>query len=225
MHVAVSQAHKAAGYEILNRHGLRQRRPGGRRAAAATGDGDSGGDLGGRGLDGLAAAQELPADHAANDFCAATGRFSERNIRVGQPFDRSFPASGAGAAATVQNPKNQSISVKLQPSGGFSQFRFEQTELSGYYQVKVGPPLAVESSFAANPDPAESDLTKLDRAQLAEAVPGWNFLYLINSRELTEDASSVGRRGELHRPLLYSLLAMLLLESALAWRFGHHDAS
>ncbi len=56
--------------------------------------------------------------------------------------------------------------------------------LAGQYQVKIGPPLSRESSFAANPDPAESDLTKLDRAGLAEQIPGWNFLYLTNSREL-----------------------------------------
>jgi hypothetical protein len=156
---------------------------------------------------------------------ASTGRFAERNIRVGQPFDQSFPASGAGAPVTVLTPNGQSVSTKLQPSGGVSQFHFEHTELSGRYQVRIAAPLGVESSFAANPDPAESDLTKLDRAALADAVPGWNFLYLTNSRELAEDASSVGRRGELHRFLLFSLLTMLLLESLLAWRFGHHDSS
>jgi hypothetical protein len=85
--------------------------------------------------------------------------------------------------------------------------------------------LARETSFAANPDPAESDLTMLDREGLKKVVPGWNFLYLTNSRELIEDASSVGRRGELHRPLLYTLLILLLVESILAWRFGHHDSS
>ncbi len=122
-------------------------------------------------------------------------------------------------------PRNQSVSTKLQPSGGVSQFHFEQTDLAGAYQVAVGPPLSQESSFAANPNPAESELTKLDRSALADAVPGWNFLYLTNSRELIEDASSVGRRGELHRPMLYSLLALLLVEAFLAWRFGHHDAS
>ena len=90
--------------------------------------------------------------------------------------------------------------------------------------MRIGPPLALESSFAANTDPAESDLTKLDRAALAELLPGWNFLYLTNSRELTEDASAVGRRGELHRPLLYGLLILLLVESILAWKFGHHDS-
>jgi Aerotolerance regulator N-terminal/von Willebrand factor type A domain len=156
---------------------------------------------------------------------ASAGRLAERNIRVGQPFDQSFPAGGAGAAVTVAPPKGQPVSTKLQPGGGVSQFHFEQTDLAGQYQVKIGPPLSLESSFAANPDPAESDLTKLDRAALADAIPGWNFLYLTNSKELALDVASVGRRGELHQSLLYGLLALLLLESLLAWRFGHHEVS
>ena len=154
---------------------------------------------------------------------AAAGRLSERNIRVGQPFDQSFPAAGAGSAVTVVRPKGQPVETKLQPDGGVSQFHFEQTELSGRYQLTIGPPLARESSFAANTDPAESSLVKLDRAALAELLPGWNFLYLTDWRELIKDASGVGRRGELHRPLLYGLLIMLLVESVLAWKFGHHD--
>ena len=126
---------------------------------------------------------------------ASAGRFAERNIQVGQPFDQAFPAAGAGAAVTVVTPGGQTIATKLQSSGGVSQFHFEQTELSGRYQVKIGPPLSVESSFAANPNPAESDMAKLDRGGLEEMVPGWNFLYLTNSRELAKDAGSVGRRG------------------------------
>ena len=156
---------------------------------------------------------------------ASAGRLSERNIRVGQPFDRSFSAAGASAAVTVITPGKQSVPAKLQPSGGVSQFHFEQTDKSGAYEVNVGPPLALDTLFAANTNPAESDLTKLDRAALAGIVPGWNFQYLTNSRELAQDASSVGRRGELHRPLLYGLLILLLLESILAWKFGHHESS
>ena len=130
---------------------------------------------------------------------ASAGRLAERNIRVGQPFDQSFPATGAGAPVAVAPPKGPPVSSKLQPGGGVSEFHFEQTDLAGAYEVKIGPPLSVESSFAANPDPAESDLTKLDRAALAEAIPGWNFLYLTNSKELALDVASVGRRGELHQ--------------------------
>jgi hypothetical protein len=157
---------------------------------------------------------------------ASAGHLSERNIRVGQPFDQAFPAAGAGAAVTVVTPSGESLpSDKLQLAGGVSQFHFEKTELSGRYQVRIGAPLVIESSFAANTDPSESDLTKLDRAALAELLPGWNFLYLSNPRELTADTSAVGRRGELHRPLLYALLMLLLVESILAWKFGHHDSS
>jgi hypothetical protein len=155
---------------------------------------------------------------------AAAGKLSERNIRVGQPFDQSFPAAGTSAPVSVLNPKGQPITTRLQAAGGTSQFHFEQTELAGPYQVRIGPPLALESSFTANTDPAESDLSKLDRAGLAELFPGWNFLYLTNTQELKKDASSVARRGELHRPLLFGVLLLLLLESFLAWKFGHHDS-
>ena len=156
-------------------------------------------------------------------FEAASGRLAERNVRVGQPLDQALPASGAAAAGRRSScPTASRVPSKLQAAGGVSQFHFEETELSGAYQVKVGPPLALESTFAANPDPAESDPAKLDRAGLAEAVPGWNFAYLTNWKDLTGNATSVSRRGELHRPLLYGVLVLLIVESILAWKFGHH---
>jgi hypothetical protein len=114
------------------------------------------------------------------------------------------------------------VPTKLQAAGGLSQLHFEKTELSGAYQFKFGPPLAQEATFAANTNPVESDPAKLDRAALAEALPGWSFDYLTNWKELTESATSVGRRGELHRFLLYSVLILLVVESILAWVFGHH---
>jgi hypothetical protein len=141
---------------------------------------------------------------------------------VGQPLDQALPASGTSAPVSVVVPDGKSIPTKLQAAGGVSLLHFEKTDLSGPYQVKLGPPLALDATFAANPNPAESDPAKLDRAGLAEAVPGWNFAYLTNWRELTASAKSVSRHGELHRPLLYGVLLLLLLESVLAWLFGHH---
>jgi hypothetical protein len=156
---------------------------------------------------------------------AAAGRLAERNIRVGQPFDQSYAAAGASATATVVTPKGQAVASRLKAAGGLSQLHFEQTELSGAYQVRIGPPLTVESTFAADPDPAESDLAKLDRSALEQRLPGWNFVHLTNWRELSQSAASVSRRGELHRPLLYGALVLLLVETFLAWKFGHHDSS
>ncbi len=153
---------------------------------------------------------------------AAAGRLAERNVRVGQPLDQALPAAGESAAVSVVIPGGKSVASKLKAAGGISLFHFEDTELSGAYQVTIGPPLALEATFAANPDPSESDPAKLDRAALAAAVPGWTFDYMTNWKELTGNAGAVSRRGELHRPLLYALLGFLLLESILAWRFGHY---
>jgi von Willebrand factor type A domain/Aerotolerance regulator N-terminal len=155
-------------------------------------------------------------------LAAAAGKMLERNVRVGQPLDQSLPGSGVNASVTVVVPGGKSLPSKLLQAGGVSHLHFEETELSGPYTVKVGPPLATEAIFAANPSPAESDPAKLDRAGLVGAVPGWNFAYMTDWKELTGDAAAVSRRGELHRPLLYTLLAFLLLESFLAWRFGHN---
>jgi hypothetical protein len=153
---------------------------------------------------------------------AAAGRTAERNVRVGQPLDLALPESAAGAAASVVVPGGRSVSSRIARAGGVGQLHFEETELSGSYLVKIGPPEPREATFAANPDPAESDPAKLDRAGLVEAVPGWTFAYMTNWKELTGNAGAVSRRGELHRPLLYALLVFLLVESYLAWRFGHH---
>jgi hypothetical protein len=155
---------------------------------------------------------------------AASGRLAERNIRVGQPFDQSFPVSDAPGLVSVITPRGQTVETRLKSSGGAGQLHFEQTELSGTYQVRIGPPLGLESAFAAHPDPAESDLSRLDPTALAQQFPGWNFIHLTNWRELTKSAASVGRRGELHRPLLWGAVFLLLLESFVAWKFGHHDS-
>ena len=153
---------------------------------------------------------------------AAAGRLSERNVRVGQPIDRALPATAGGADVEVVRPDDARIAAKLQPSGDVSLFHFEETDLAGLYRARFAAPVSGESLFAANPDPSESDPAKLDRSALAETVPGWKFTYLTNWRDLSQSATSVGRRGELHRPLLYGLLGMLLVESLMAWWFGNH---
>jgi von Willebrand factor type A domain/Aerotolerance regulator N-terminal len=155
---------------------------------------------------------------------AVGGKLAERNVRVGQPLDQVLASSASGTIADVTRPNDAKATVKVQSAGDVSLFHFEDTDLSGQYRVKYNAPGVNGSTFAADPDPAESDPAKLDRASLAEAVPGWKFDYRNDWNNLTRDAKSIGRHGELHRQLLYAVLALLIIESILAWRFGHHAA-
>jgi hypothetical protein len=157
-------------------------------------------------------------------FQAVGGKLAERNVRVGQPLDQVLASSASSTMADVTRPNDAKATVKVQSAGDVSLFHFEDTDLSGQYRVKYNAPGAVGSTFAADPDPAESDPAKLDRASLAEAVPGWKFDYRNDWNNLTRDAKSIGRHGELHRQLLYAVLALLIIESIMAWRFGHHAA-
>jgi hypothetical protein len=145
-----------------------------------------------------------------------------RNVRVGQPLDQVLPSSAIGTTADLERPDNARVNVRLKSDGDVELFHYEDTDRSGPYRVKFAATGAGSSTFAADPDPAESDLEKLNEKSLAEAVPGWKFLYRFDWKNLTDNATSIGRHGELHRQLLYAVLALLIIESILAWRFGHH---
>jgi hypothetical protein len=152
---------------------------------------------------------------------SASGRLAQRNVRVGESLEQTLPAGGSSAPASVIEPDGRLVASKLEPEADASRFVFPETELAGTYVAKVGPPIAAEFRFAANTDPGESDLGRLDAAALREALPGWTFQIVDPRRgDDPESAGAVARRGELHRSLLYGVLALLLIESLLAFRLG-----
>jgi hypothetical protein len=155
-------------------------------------------------------------------FQAASGRLAERNVRVGQPLDQALPPAASSATASVRRPDGRTEPAKIQAKGDVSQLSFDKTDLSGIYQVKVGPPVSADATYSANPDPNESDPAKLDRVALADALPGWSFAYFDDPKALLNNAAAVSLRGELHRPLLWTVIGLILLETVLAWWFGHH---
>ncbi|MFW6125423.1 MAG: hypothetical protein ACOC46_04675, partial [Pirellulales bacterium] len=128
---------------------------------------------------------------------------------------------------TVATPDGRSDPVRLAREEGVGVLRYEATDVSGPYQVHLGPPVAETHTFAVNVDPEESDLTKLQRDELAhELLPDVEFAYLTQWQNPEETPQApVRHRGDLHHLLLYGVLGLLLAESVLAWRFGHYATS
>jgi Mg-chelatase subunit ChlD len=153
---------------------------------------------------------------------AASGRLGERNVSVGQPLLQLLPAAASGTEVAIQKPGNAQASLRLTPQADSSLLRFDETDHVGLYSAELGPPLSRKLAFAVNPDPVESDLSHLDQASLKATLPGWNFHYDSDWKPYQQSAASVAQRGEQHRPLLWAVLVLLLVESLLAFVFGHH---
>jgi hypothetical protein len=134
------------------------------------------------------------------------------------------PAAALNIPVTITLPNKQSVVREMPPHDEVDYFLFDQAYKSGLYQVDFGPPLASSELFAVNVDPRESDLSRLEPDELRELLPSWRFNYLTNWQAIASGKTSVTQdRGEMHRYLLHAALFLALLESFLAWRFGHYS--
>jgi hypothetical protein len=169
---------------------------------------------------------------------AISGRSADHNKLVGEPIDGAVRNAGRQPPGKVLKPHDPSAptivpgkrdeqdveSVQLVPDGDDSVYSYKSTETSGVYQVDFGPPLARREVFAVNLQTHESDLTHLEESELAaEILPGVNYSHWTGRQDLEDEpVTQIGKRNELHLMLLYTALALLFVETLLAWKFGHH---
>lgn len=151
---------------------------------------------------------------------AASGRTGEKNSIVGQPIEQPYPASAGTASVTLRTPEAGTKELTLRADGDASYLRLEGSDISGIYEAEIGPPLSRRDKFSVNAPPVESDPTRIDSAALKEAVPGFDPTIIKTAEELSRAAEEVARRGEIHRPLLLAVLALILLETLMAWWIG-----
>jgi hypothetical protein len=151
-------------------------------------------------------------------------RDRDRTVMVGQTLASPVAPTAVEVPVTVELPKGQSVARRMAPHDTVDYFLFDQTYRSGGYRLVFGPPVATNDLFAANVDPKESDLSRIEPDELRELLPGWRFVYLTNWQAIASGKSSVTEnRGELHRYLLIAALALIFVESFLAWKFGHYS--
>jgi hypothetical protein len=142
-----------------------------------------------------------------------------RNVSVGDELAGQAPRSTTAGAVTLELPTGQTERITLTREAEQARWSYSGTWLSGPYQVRYGSSSTATDEaawHAVNLDPREGDLRRIAPdalpAELAREAP-------IAS---TEDAPPlpVEARQELFRPFLAALLGLLMLESALAWRWG-----
>ncbi|MBX9654316.1 BatA domain-containing protein [bacterium] len=163
----------------------------------------------------------------------AAGRVRRDEVRVGDPIELSLPDGSADTTvsftppllANAQGSPATPTSVKPALEKGISRAIFTDTNRSGIYRAQLGPPVNQTWDVAVNTWPVESDLSKLGDDELKGTFAGWKFR-LLNQLESDEPipAVSASAGSSLHRPILYAVLFLVLLEPVLAWWFGNRQA-
>lgn len=179
-------------------------------------------------------------------FCIS-GQQRQQNVLVGRPLGGPLPAGALKVALTRRSfdPDKEPVAVPAPLDADRTAWTCADTSKSGLYaasftaeaesgrppQRSDAPEASVEDDrtqkFAVNLDTAESNLTQLSPERLADTV--WKdvpFEYQTTWQTLDEQAVGVAGGADLYLQveLLYAVLGLLLLETLLAWRFGHHAA-
>lgn len=159
-------------------------------------------------------------------FYAIGEQLVGRNVEVGDSLGATESADAADVPLVVQRPDGRREPVRPRTLSGFSSWSYADTGLSGVYIAEFGPPISRSDAFAVNVDTVESDLTRISPEDLRDQVwPGVPFIHQTTWQDLEEEpAGRISRPNALPKALLYAVLAMLLVETLLAWRFGHHGS-
>jgi hypothetical protein len=166
----------------------------------------------------------VPLVHEMLDF-AIRGQMESRNVVVGEPLGGTLPPAVGEASLIVRDPRSRSEPVRPRRQSDLNVWSYADTMTSGVYSVQYGPPVSRTDAFAVNVDPAESDLAALTVEQLRDEVwPGIPFVHQTTWQHL--DRPGVGRASRSSpwaKDLLCGVFLLLLFETFLARRFGHHD--
>ncbi|MGL5096620.1 MAG: BatA domain-containing protein, partial [Planctomycetia bacterium] len=155
----------------------------------------------------------------------AAGRGRGEEVKTGEPIVLTARHQGFEIAAVVKSPGADAAeqTVTFEDVDGVPTLRYPATDRVGVYEIRIGPPAEEIRQAAVNPWPSESDLARMTADDLREAFPGWDFAILDRwQNSYSATATTAAGAGEIHRLLLYAVLALLFLETLLAWKFGHH---
>jgi hypothetical protein len=138
-------------------------------------------------------------------------------VLVGEPISAAASLAAANTSITLTTPDGRVEQVRVSDEADETRWSFGETWWSGIYEAEAESSGKSNQSFAVNVDPSESDLSKIALEELPESITP------LGRWHDAEDAASpvLAARGAFHRPLLYFALALLFVESCLAWYLGY----
>ncbi len=149
---------------------------------------------------------------------------SESTLAVGQPIEQTLDPSKYSLNVSVSNPAGELTSFAATPTsdGKSLSARFEETGRRGLYRLSLQQHAGegVEMFYAANIDPAESDLRRAEAEVVTQKLGESRVQILRGKASLEQAALTTG--FEIWRSVLIALAVVLGVEQFLAWSFGRN---
>jgi hypothetical protein len=133
---------------------------------------------------------------------------------VGAPIVGRSSTSTGKDTLRIQRPDGTTAEISIQSSSNGDEWSYSDTNVNGSYKV-VGA-AKDDELFAVNVDTAESDLAKIDAAELPSEITVERTWQRSNSIGVADRFGRATWNGT----LLLVAIAALFVESILAWRFG-----
>ncbi len=137
----------------------------------------------------------------------------------GMVISGALPPTWAKASVDLLRPDGRVDSVPVVRGDGIVEWSYTSTDLPGAYTVlstASNEPLSVAT---VNVPGTESGLTRVATDSLPDS-----FQVQTTTGDLQRTLANVGATTDLHRWLLYAVLALLLIESVMAWAFAGRAA-
>ncbi len=166
---------------------------------------------------------------------ASSPLLREQALQVGEPIELYLPNVAGGGEAVVGLPDGRTESAHLENEDDSTVLRWIDTDISGIYSIVVGQH-PQQHLFAVNVPAlneaqqlSESDPTRASREDLQKTYPEWEIQVVPDPTQVKHAKSAEGEPENVVRPLgdivarwlLLTVLALVLAEIVLAWRFGH----
>jgi hypothetical protein len=150
-------------------------------------------------------------------------------LQVGEPIVQELDLAQYDTTASLAGPQERKANLQAAPPDDGSsdnsqrvvwQLSYPETALQGFYDVKLTRRDGGEDSilFAANVDPTEGDLKRVDQDAMKRGLAGTNVE--IISGAAANSLASVGSQTEIWWYLLWAVVAVLTGEQLLGWFFG-----
>lgn len=134
---------------------------------------------------------------------------------VGSPVRFSFPELPQPLTIRMTEPSEKVTLLKSEKAGGTGGLVFKDTHTVGVYEYQVlGAPK--KGAFVVNPDPAESDLTRITKEELQRRLPGRHLHFARNLSEMQQIVARLREGLQLRDVFLAIVLCLAVFECLLA---------